>query len=282
MKLQRNYELLIQNPELEVIRITPPFTLNINIKRDTLASANKGQFSIINLGPSTRARIFKDRYDFAAYWQIQLNAGYGDRLETVFQGNIYEASSVKNGTEWTTSIDAFDGIHAIQNGFTAQTIQAGTSRQNILERVFNDFPNLVRGAIGQEVLQSDPEPRGKVLFGPTAEVLTQETDNRFFIDNEQINVLGDDEILPGEAVVLAEDQLLSTPKRRETFLDVETLFFPKAQIATACALNSLESFYNGIYKIAGLSHQGVISEGVNGRMTTKLSLYVGAAGLREV
>lgn len=279
-KFGRNYRLDIFNPSGKQITIAPPFSIQFTINRNTLASANKASMVLYNLAPATRNQIFKDRFSITEYWRISLFAGYGNRLHNVFTGNIFEAFSYKQGTEWITSLDCFDGMDAIQNGFTSMTVQAETPKENILTNIINDMPNVIKGLFGS--IAEGEAPRGKALIGQSSTILSEETNGKYFIDGEIVNILDDAEVLPGAVISLDPEDLLTTPRRREAFLDVLTLFEPQVNIGRVYQIESLESRYNGQYKIMGFNHNVTISEAQAGKATTNLSLYFGADGLQEV
>lgn len=282
VKLNRNYELSIRNPAGQLITIKRPFSITFNINRNVLSSANTGNFTIYNLSTSTRNLIFKDRYTFRQLWQIQLNAGYGERLETVFQGNIYEALSYKQGTEWVTEIECFDGINAIQNGFSSMTVQQNIPQREVFSDLIGDLPGIIEGAIGNLFNVPNNPSRGKVLMGKTTELLDEESEGSFFIDNEQAYVLGQDETIPNLTVTIDPTQLLGSPRRRETFLDIDMLFFPQARIGIIANLRSLEGIYNGAYKILGINHSVTISGAEGGEARTSLNLYAGEVAFGNV
>lgn len=261
----------IYNPSGEKISIAFPITLQFNITRNTLSSANSGRFVLYNLSEDTRNRIYKDRYTNTQYWRIQLFAGYGDRLFEVFRGQIYEAYHMKEGTEWITNLDCFDGLDAIQNGYTSQTISKDTELKDIVTRVIKDLPNTIKGVLGSAA-EGEGAPRGKVLMGPTMEILGSETDGNLFIDKETINVLTDDEVLGGLVTYLDSGSLLKTPQRRDNFLEVYTLFEPDIQVGQVYEIDSTQERYNGQYKVQGFSHSVMISESVAGEATTTISL----------
>lgn len=279
MKFQRNYRLEITTPQGKKITINPPFTLMFSLTRNTLASANRCSIKIYNLGKNTRSQIYKDRYTTTDYWGVSLRAGYGNSLKEVFAGNIYEANSTKEKVDWITTIDCFDGLDAIQNGFTATTVSAGTSTREILKGVINDMPNVIAGFFGSK--SEGEAPRGQVLIGQSANVLSEISEGNYFIDNETVNVLTDEETIKGDVIVLDSNQLLATPKRQDTFLSVPILFLPEAKVGAVCEINSLEEIYNGQYKIMGFNHSVTISQAVPGEARTELQLYYGANGLTE-
>lgn len=279
-KFNRNYKLDIFTPDGKQITIEKPFSIHFNLTRNTLASANKANITLYNLGPATRNQIFKDRFTITEYWRISLRAGYGNRLHEIFTGNIYEAYSYKQKTEWITQIDCFDGMDAIQNGFTSVTIEKETPKRDIISTIINDMPNVIKGILGTP---ADGESvRGKSLLGQSSSLIGEETGGKYFIDGEVLNVLDDDEVLRGLIIKLDPSDLLTTPRRREAFLDVSTLFEPQVSIGRIYEIESLASIYNGQYKIIGFTHDVTISEATAGKAVTNLSLYFGTEGLREV
>ncbi len=278
-KFGRTYRLDVFTPTGKQVTIEPPRTIKFGVTRNTLASANRASIEIINLGPPTRNQIFKDRFSIAEYWRVQLQAGYNNRLHEIFTGNIHEAFSNKDKTEWKTSLDCFDGMDAIQNGFTSITVEKNTPKQNYLKQIVNDMPNVITGLFGSPA--QGESPRGKALIGQSSSILSQETNGKWFIDKEKLNILADTEVLPGSVIKLDPDDLLSTPRRREAFLDVQVLFEPQVQIGRVYEIESLEARYNGQYKIVGFNHNVEISGASSGSATTTLSLYFGAEGLQE-
>lgn len=280
MIFQRNYKLLIITPKNKQITITPPLSVVFSLTRNTLSSANRCQIKIYNLGKNTRSQIYKDKYITTEYWRIILSAGYGNEIKEIFTGNIYEANSTKEKTDWITTIDCFDGLDAIQNGFTSQTVSKNTSVKDMIKNVINDMPNVVSGFFGEK-LEGESE-RGQVLIGQSSGILTELTDGNYFIDNETVNILTDDEVIKGEVLVLDPKILLATPKRQDTMLSVPVLFLPEIQVGQVCEIQSLEEIYNGQYKVMGFSHSVTISQAIAGNARTEIQLYYGANGLKEV
>lgn len=279
-KFGRTYRLDVFTPNGKRITIEPPITVRFNLTKNTLSSANQISIDIINLAPQTRNQIYKDRFTINTYWQVQLQAGYNNRLHQIFTGNIYEAYSVKEGTEWKTTIDCFDGLRAIQNGYTSFTVEKNTPKQNIVEKIITNLPEITAGILGSPA--QGESPRGKALMGQSYELLNQETGGQCYIDNEMAYVLANGEVIPGDVIRLDPDDLLTTPKRREAFLDMQALFQPQVQLSRIYEIESLETRFNGQYKIMGFNHNVEISGASSGSAITTLSLYYGAEGLQEV
>ena len=259
-KLQRTYRLDILTPEGILITIEPEIT-------------------IYNLGPSTRSQIFKDRFSTTEYFQVSLFAGYGTRLHQVFLGNILEASSYRQQTEWMTEISAFDGLDAIQNGFSASSFSAGTPNVNMLETIVTGMPNIIRGIFGQPA--EGDAPRGQVFIGQSTEQINELTGGQYYIDNQELNVLAENEAIPGVVTRLDPSTLLETPRRNNALLEVSTLFEPDVRVGQFYQIESLEPIYNGQYLVQGFTHDVTISEAQSGDARTDLMLFFGADGIRE-
>ncbi len=273
------YKLDIFTPAKKQITIEPPLSISFKIKRDTLASVNSARITITNLEPTTRNQIFKDRYALVDYWKIVLQAGYDKSTSIVFQGNIYEAYSYKTGVDWQTSIEAFDGMYAVQNGYISATAATGSDTKALVDMALGALPKIGKSLVGGAERKSK---RGVVLSGRPMSVLESETDVVPYIDGESLYVLKDDEAVAGSVIELGSSTLLGTPRRRETFLTIKTLFQPKVQIGRIYSIKSKESIYNGQYKVMGLEHDIEISGAKGSRPTTTLQLYYGAAGFKEV
>jgi hypothetical protein len=66
-------------------------------------------------------------------------------------------------------------------------------------------------------------------------------------------------------------------------LVLETLFTPELQVGQIVQLNSqVAKTYNGQLKVVGLVHQGLFSESIAGRASTKVTLFFGAGSFRVI
>ena len=275
-KWTRNYVLTVQvdHRALDYIDITSPLTLNFNIKRNYNASANKASFTILNLAESTRRKVFMDRYQTLYYKGVELRAGYGDDREDwplIFKGNIEQAFSKRNGVDYETTIDAFDGGFAYRNGFSERNFAEGTTDKQIINTLLADLPGIKKGSIGNFNAQL---VRGNSFNGNTMKILNDVTEGHLFIDLERLNCLRRNEGLSWNLSILNADAgLLGSPLREESFLTFEMIFEPRLQIGQFVKLESqTESTFNGTYKVIGIEHNGVISGSQCGKCTTKVSL----------
>lgn len=275
----RSFEIEITTPENEQIIIRPPFSVQFSISKNTLSSPNTCNLIITNLSRATRQRIYKDRYTLGEYWAMIIRGGYKN-LQTIFKGNIFEAFSVKSGTEWVTQIQGYDGMYGIQNGYTSRTVTAGTDKQNVIQNAIADMPKTLTGFLGGP--SQGTSDRGRVLMGQSTKIISEETDGQYFLDNETLNVISDKEVIINRIYRLTSDQLLITPMRRETFVQVDMMFQPEIRVGNLAELESKERVYNGEYKILGLTHNVTISGATCGEAKTTINLFAGAGILQGV
>lgn len=287
-KFQRSYVLTI-GPRFEggklvdpnLIVIKNPFTLDFEVNRNTLASANTGNFRIYNLSENNRKKIFKDTYRTDIYIPVNLKAGYGTTLPTIFKGNIRHAWSVRESTNYITTIDAFDGGDAIVNGFVNKTFKKGTAKKALIKSVLDVLPNVTVGAIGDFAGEIS---RGNSVNGNASDIASTLSNDGFFIDLEKAYCLNDNECVLGSIAVISSDTgLLGTPIREQQTLSFDMLFEPRVLAAQKISLNSITAKnFNGTYKVISIKHHGTISEAVCGDAITSLGLWAGDKELTVV
>ncbi len=256
--------------------INYPLTVQFDINRSCMGSANTGRFRILNLKEDTRRRIFRDRWETTVYRQMIFRAGYEGQkpLPIAFVGNIQEAQSHRQGPDWVTEIEAFDGGKAITDSQVSQTFPAGSSTQAIIAELFKGLQNVTPGAIGN----FDGETgRGVSIMGNPWNVLqnTVANDGMCFIDNERVNAIKHDEFIENAGGILLINSgtgLLNTPRRHNTMVDVDVLFEPRVVIGQKVRLKSVESINDGDYQVLGIHHVGTISGAVAEKAMTTLSL----------
>lgn len=281
-KFGRNFRITIDPKDGKPpILITMPFTIRFWLQRMALADLNTMSLDIYNLSKANRDRIYQDQWipgidptlqtDTVPGRTITVELGY-QNLYRVFTGVIQEASTAREGTELITRIEALDGRFSIANTQTYQTLESGQSIANVLQALINEFsPNLTLGAIGDfpTVLN-----RSVTLNGPTWDLLEKYSDNNVYIDNGKIYVLRDNEVLSGQISTINDSTgLLETPRRADGQLIVTSLLEPSIEMFTQVNIqSSVNTLYNGQYRVSGVRHEGTISGAVGGRCTTTLTL----------
>lgn len=276
IKFNRNYRLSVQGRGGEIHVIEPPFTMEFDISRKYYKSANYSSIRIYNLSAANRDDIRKNRWDYGDYRSIVLQAGYNNNLFTVFSGNVTQAWSVREGTNFITQMESFDGGFALTNGVFNSPIPANTSKKEAIKTIMSTsgaFPNVIPGAIGN---YQGVSSRGNPMNGSPMDLLTDLTGGGAFIDNGKCYALQDNECLAGSILEISSASgLLGTPLLEESFLTFDMIFEPGVFVGQQVSLKSLTAAnFNNFYKVISIKHHGVISESVCGDATTSIGLYV--------
>lgn len=303
-KLGRNYQLVIQPPVVGSLLGVPlptsqqaltftggplppgqpftyvyPLTLEFDITRNLLTSANVSSIKLFNLSEIHRNQIRKDVSDYGTYMGIQLNAGYGSNLPIIFAGNVTQAWSVREGTSFVTTIESFDGGFAFSNGIFSQGFPGGAPQKSVVQGIVNNLQNyyVKPGVIGNEYVGQIPFAKG--YDGSHVDLLSELTGGGFFIDNGVANCLGTDECLAGQLQVIdSSTGLLSTPVREQTILTFDMIFEPRLFLGQIVQLTSqTDANFNGLWKVISLKHRGTISQSVCGDAITSVGLFYSPA-----
>lgn len=286
MKRQRNYVLTVQG-QTAVHVIKYPLTLQVDVQRNVLASANTARLVVYNLSKQLRQDIFQDRYDTPTYRAVKLNAGYqsSPSLPTVFRGNMWSCGYRRPGVDWLSEINAFDGGYAMTapQAQVDLSVPAGWSLPTVLRAIVGTMPGVAPGAIGADDVTNS---RGINVSGNSWEQVQRLCGNAYtFIDNERVNVLAEDQYvqLAGAVLVIEADSgLLGTPRRQNRMVEVDLIFEPAAVVGAIVLLRSADPTVSGYYTVRGIHHRGTISGAVDGGLTTTLTLFKGITAITGV
>lgn len=271
-KFKRNYVLEVQTQTGNTLFVTLPFTMEFDIIRNSYSSANISSIRVYNLSAKNRNLIRKDRTDYGALRTIKLRAGYGTNLPVIFVGNVTQAWSVREGVDFITQIESFDGGFAYANAITNEQFIAGTPLSSIIDTFIETLPGVSKGAVGD---YPGAIGRGNSYSGSTTSLLDEITGGGFFIDNERAYCLGDNECIQGAIQVInSASGLLGTPVREEIYLNFDILFEPRLSVAQKIQLDSITGAnFNSAYKVVSLKHRGTISDAVCGDAVTSVGVF---------
>jgi len=257
-RFNRDYRLTIGLGSRSVI-ILPPFRVAFSIDKSDKAELNKGTIKVYNLNPDKRKVLIRDSDEKGAdtgnnsYFPLQLQIGYQGRLETIFKGSVDEAGSVKAGAEWETTLSVMDGGHDFMRGFISESV---TSKAAVVDAVLGTMPNTSKGKIGAmgELI------RPKVLVGNSVAVIQEmlDIDQRWFIDDERLNILGGNEVVSGYIPVISADTgLTGTPESDKKEVTLTTWLNPSVKVGGLFQLISVTAPHlNGIYKSSVITYTG--------------------------
>lgn len=264
------------------IEISRPFTIEFEIIRNSLASNNVGSFRIYNLHPRNRNRIRKD--PFATYELgrlVSFKAGYGKTLSLAFTGLIGSAWSMREGVDFITQIECFDGGFSTVNDIINMSAPKGSPVTSVIDDVISQMTGVTRGAIGA---YGGELPRGNAYSGTAMNVLSELAGRGAYVDNGAVHCLGDKECIatPAPPTINAKTGLLGTPVRQGQYLNFDMLFEPSLKVGQLIRLESSTTdnpdgvnAVNGIHKIISLRHSGTISDAVAGNAITSVGVLPG-------
>jgi hypothetical protein len=286
-KFGRNYQLFVQGSDGKVLEIVLPITLEFDITRKLLGSANHGSFRIYNLNKEHRNNLRFNNFNYSEFRSVKLYAGYGNNLSLIFSGNVHEAWSVREGVNFITQIDCFDCGFAFINTPFQTTFPAGTSQAQMITQIVEGMarvdPNVSKGAISNSY--SNAITRANPTNGNAPDLLNDITGKGgFFADNGKVNCLQNNECLQGQVPIInSASGLLGTPLFEQGILSFDILFEPRLIIGQLILLQSTtETNFNGSYKITAIQHRGMISPAVCGDAITSVTCLTGVGQLQLV
>lgn len=279
VKLGRNYTLYVQTVDQNgpFLTFTLPLTLEFDIVRKTLSSNNTATFRIYNLSLAHRNACRFNFSNYGTYRRVILKAGYGTNTPVVFQGNITQAWSVREGNNYVTEIAALDGGFAFRNGEISEPFPSGTGQRAVVQTMLENLPNVSPGAIGPSIYTNSDTgtaavaSSGASYVGSTVNNIFDLTNGAFFVDREIAHCLGPNEFIQsGNTLVISSTSgLLGTPVLEETLVHFDMIFEPSMHIGYAAQLNSITGDnFNGLRKITAVHHRGTISDAVCGDAIT--------------
>lgn len=294
-KFHRNYKITFEVghrgddlttlvPE-EEITIEYPYSMDFKTNNGiNLSNAGGCQVRLYNLSEEVQRKLWKDNWNNKKYVLMELCAGYQDTLPVIFYGFVNQCYSYRKSgaVDYITDIQADNNSLIALWAFSNVTIAKDTEIENVLSELFQNAPGLEVGYISQNIR---PLKRDKTFIGQTLELLGREYGGYdIYIDKNEINILDENEVVPGDIMVISsESGLLGSPRRAEQFLEIDVLFEPRIKIGQAIELKSHSlSWFNQIYKVVAVTHQGTISPVECGKVITTITLSLGDTLFEEL
>lgn len=293
LKFGRNYRMKVKIGKIkdgrqvwdEEFEIAYPLTINFQISRKQYSNLNTATFEIFNLSEETRAKLYRDKYLPEKQIRIEFYAGYGtdtQNLPLCYAGDVFDGYSDKRGSDPNikTSLTCATGLFSRANCYVNKVFAKGTKPLEIIQALCNEA-SIQLGNSDSEYIQSmEPLIRDTPFVGGALEELKKYVGNHAYIDSsmdiDKVWILGDNDVLPqAYYLIVGDDVIFGTPKRRDVCLSIDMLFEPRLVENQAIELKSrTASYFNGIYKIVGFNHQGTISGAVGGNCQTTALLEI--------
>lgn len=256
MRFDRDYELVIGFDDQALV-IRPPLRIAFSGQKSITGGLNKLNLAIYNLKESNRLRIVKDPTDptdqKSKYIPIQLKVGYDGKLDKVFKGSVHRGYNERQGPDIISKIECLDGGFDAITSFTSKTI---VGKDDAVKAIIADMANTKPGKITKQKQLIRP----KVLVGNSYQLIEQSlaNDEDFFIDNEAIYIIKNDEIVSTFVPnVNSATGLIGTPTRDQGKVTFETFMNLELNLAGLCKLESdIAPHINDIYKIDTIGYDG--------------------------
>lgn len=203
----------------------------------TIESApNVAVIRIFNLHPDNEAKI-KNEFD-----EVLLNAGYEGAMRLVFRGNIKHVYRYRDGNDYITEIEAGDGDKDFRKAVMNETLAAGTTTSQLVDRAVGTFKGVGGTTKGHVQVNERARIRGKVISGNTRDVLhdvARESGANWSIQDGQLVIVSTNDVLPGEAIVLRADTgMLGAPEINDKGIAVKCLMNPALRVNGAIKLDN--------------------------------------------
>lgn len=198
------------------------------------STPNPALIKIYNLNPNNETLI-QNEYD-----DIILNVGYLNNVRILFRGNIKHVFKYKFKTDYITEIEAGDGDFDYRNSTINETLAAGTTRSNIIQKAIASFT----GGTTQGFVSIDPyvNLRGVSLTGNTRTILDNLAKNagaNWSIQNGQLTIVKTSGTLPNTAIVVnSQSGMLDAPEINDKGIRVRTLLNPQLAVNGVIQLNN--------------------------------------------
>lgn len=194
------------------------------VRNGSVQTLKQADISIFNLSDSTAKQIEDE------FTQVQLQAGYGGNLSTIFNGTIcWVYRGRLNATDSFVRIIAQDGDEAYNFAVVNQTLSAGWDPSTVYSALSQSLsPYGVTK--GYTSISGNPSPRGKVLFGMARDHLRCLADSQkagWGIEDGALNVVPYATVMPGTVTVLnAQTGMIGVPEQTIQGLIVRCLLNP--------------------------------------------------------
>lgn len=265
--------------------IEPPFTIEVDINRIVGAGENTAIIKIYGLNAKSRAQLFKDVFNVTTvkegsyFRRVILEGGYGQNLYPIFIGSLTQGYSLREGADEITYLHCVSGAVGLYNTFINQSYTSEVTQGQVLNDVVQELIKSKDISVGTITTLDERFSGGVIVQGDAFNVMSQFGVD-VFIDLGKINALKLDEILgkiAGNITKISSDTgLVGTPIRSGAYVVVNTIFEPSIKLATLVELESVTAnYFNGTYKVMGISHKGIFSRTKDGKLITTLKLWIG-------
>ncbi|MEE9382840.1 MAG: hypothetical protein V3V08_05440 [Nannocystaceae bacterium] len=198
---------------------------------------NACKVEVFNLSQSSREKI-EERGT-----QIELRAGYGDKLRTLFSGQLRRAFSVHENVEWITTIYANEEWQAIQGSTVSQQWSAGTPARTVLDDLAKTFGEPADGFRVQDIGDLPSILRPLSLSGASSEAMNGLAETYGFtwgwVDGRLEIVGAEPEFSDSVVEISASTGMVGSPVVTDLGIEVTTLLNPSLKVHRKIEIKSV-------------------------------------------
>ncbi|VWB98466.1 phage protein [Burkholderia lata] len=207
------------------------------VQRGDLQTPNSARIRVYNVSATTARRAQKE------FTRVVLQAGYEGNYGIIFDGQIKQ---VRRGRESQTDtfldITAADGDSAYNFAVVNTTLAAGsTAADHVAAACTAMNPYGVQQGYLPE-LQSNPLPRGKVMFGMARDFMrwtARTTQTVWSIQDGKVVMVPETAYMPGDIpVITSETGMVGLPQQTANGIEVKMLLNPSVKIGRLIWLNN--------------------------------------------
>jgi hypothetical protein len=218
-------ELIDGIPTGRGISVDETFRIQFEVIKTIQSVPNTARIRIYNLSKDSENKI-RGEFD-----EVLVNAGYKGSELLIFRGNLRHIFRLPEAPSFITDIDAADGDRDFRKSIVNETLAAGTSSSQLLDKVMATFKTTKKGHV---VIKEKARSRGKVISAPARQVLddlARDSGAHWSIQNGNLEIVPVDSTLPTEAIVLSpETGLLGTPQIDDKGITAKCLLNPRIRV----------------------------------------------------
>jgi hypothetical protein len=234
----RNYELIIKT-ESGYSKVIKGLRVNFEITKSVLGFPNICKLIIYNPNDETLSMTQEK------YTSIIFKAGYGDKVDLLFKGQIKNVFQSSTNVDKLITIFAGDGERDWQNATFNKTFTENVTVSAAIKDVISSFKEVTVGTI-EGLPEVADKLRGQSLSGSSKDILDQfakEYSFNWSIQDEEIVIVPKTEVLQGDEAVLINNRtgMIGSPTLTEVGADVTTLLNSNLMPNKAFQITSTDS-----------------------------------------
>ena len=220
---------------------------------------NTAELHVFNLNRESRAALERRPI------QLQLEAGYQDKLALLFVGDVRFTESVLDSVDWDTHIQVAEGDRARKHARVRKSYRRGVSANQLVKDLAKSMGLQPPANVAAARDMFKKFANGAVLSGPSYREMTRllaPLGREWSIQDGQLQILGPREVRPEEALRIALDTgMVGSPsfggpagKNEPPTLRVKSLLRPDVLPGSRILVESRT--IAGHFRVDSLSHIG--------------------------